>query len=85
MKNKLDDLIEYLNDIYIKDCSLSRQAAYLVIKEFVSEMCENQKAECYTNAELEDDGVEWDDNGYQVNWIVKESSIMECKNVADEL
>ena len=79
MKQKLDDLIDYLNTTHDKDDFKE------ALKEFVSEMCENQKAECYTNADTIFDSYEWEDEGRQAIYKIDEKTIMGCKNVADEL
>ena len=85
MKQELNDLLEYIDDSCIEHNSLCYTKAYGVIKEFLSEMCENQKAECYTNADTIFDSYEWEDEGRQAIYKVDEKTIMECKNVADEL
>jgi hypothetical protein len=86
MKNKLNDLIDYLNDNYIKKNTLDTETTYHLIKEFIHEMCDNQKLICADSADTITDDYEVDDNG-GIIWkqSIDRDSILDCKNLADEL
>lgn len=86
MKNKLNDLIDYMCSNLMDYDVLNKDETYKLIKEFTHEVCENQKLICFENAELERDGYEWEDDGKQYPiYKIDEKSIIDCKNIADEL
>jgi len=80
MKDKINELMDYLN---ISDSV--REDYYEIIKEFVDEMCEYQKAICFESAELERDGYEWEDEGRVPIYKIDENSIINCKNISEQL
>jgi hypothetical protein len=86
MKNKLNDLIDYIEDNYIENGIIETTNTYSLIKEFIHEMCDNQKLICADSADTITDDYEVDDNG-GIIWkqSIDRNSILDCKNLADEL
>jgi hypothetical protein len=86
MKNKLNDLIDYIDKNCVGYNKIIKKEAYPIIKDFIHEMCDNQKLICADSANTITDDYEVDDNG-GIIWkqSIDRDSILDCKNLADEL
>jgi hypothetical protein len=70
MKNRINDLIDYIVENHMNYDYLDRKSSYIIIKAFIHEMCENQKLMCA-------DSIDYLDENRQV--------ILDCKNISEEL
>jgi len=80
---KLKDVLYEIDTHYN---ALPEDYRYKRLKQYIYDICENQKIQCVNEADIEDKDVEWEDDGRQhVIWGIKENSILNAKNVSEEI